>query len=43
MAAFAEGQLDDYFRAFAPDATFVFHTTAQRIESVAEYRRVRAR
>ncbi|MFF3561814.1 YybH family protein [Streptomyces sp. NPDC002574] len=43
VAAFAEGRLDDYFRAFAPDATFVFHTTAQRIESVAEYRRVWAR
>ncbi|MDH6217882.1 nuclear transport factor 2 family protein [Streptomyces pseudovenezuelae] len=43
VAAFATGRLDDYFQAFAPDATFVFHTTAQRIESVAEYRRVWAR
>ena len=38
VAAFAEGRLDDYFGAFAPDATFVFHTTAQRIGSTAEYR-----
>ncbi|MGW3290824.1 YybH family protein [Streptomyces sp. NPDC001002] len=43
VAAFATGRLDDYFRACAPDATFVFHSTAQRIESVAEYRRVWAR
>lgn len=38
VAAFAEGRLDDYFGAFAPDATFVFHTTAQRLGSTAEYR-----
>ncbi|MEU4170262.1 nuclear transport factor 2 family protein [Streptomyces sp. NPDC026665] len=38
VAAFAEGRLDDYFGAFAPDATFVFHTTPQRLESTAEYR-----
>ncbi|MFG2960201.1 nuclear transport factor 2 family protein [Streptomyces sp. NPDC048291] len=43
VAAFAEERLDDYFSAFAPDATFVFHTTDRRIESVAEYRRVWAR
>ncbi|MER6267773.1 nuclear transport factor 2 family protein [Streptomyces sp900105755] len=43
VAAFAEERLDDYFAAFAADATFVFHTTDRRIESVAEYRRVRAR
>ncbi|MER5794228.1 nuclear transport factor 2 family protein [Streptomyces sp. NPDC001980] len=43
VAAFAEERLDDYFCAFAPDATFVFHTTDRRIESVAEYRRVWAR
>ena len=43
VAAFAEERLIDYFRAFAPDATFVFHTTERRIESVAEYRRVWAR
>ncbi|WP_326783693.1 MULTISPECIES: YybH family protein [unclassified Streptomyces] len=38
VAAFAEGRLDDYFGAFAPDATFVFHTTPQRLGSTAEYR-----
>ncbi|MEV6192934.1 nuclear transport factor 2 family protein [Streptomyces sp. NPDC051920] len=38
VAAFAEGRLDDYFGVFAPDATFVFHTTPQRLESTAEYR-----
>ncbi|MFF4899722.1 nuclear transport factor 2 family protein [Streptomyces sp. NPDC001068] len=42
VAAYAEGRLDDYFDAFAPDATFVFHTAERRIESVAEYRRVMA-
>ncbi len=40
VAAFAEGRLDDYFAAFAPDATFVFHTTPGRIESTAEYRQL---
>ncbi|MER5278219.1 nuclear transport factor 2 family protein [Streptomyces sp. NPDC002809] len=38
VAAFAEGRLDDYFGAFAPDATFVFHSTPQRLGSTAEYR-----
>lgn len=38
VAAFAEGRLDDYFGAFAPDATFVFHTTPGRIASTDEYR-----
>jgi len=38
VAAFAEGRLDDYFGAFAPDASFVFHTTPQRLDSTAEYR-----
>ncbi|MFE2582479.1 YybH family protein [Streptomyces sp. NPDC059378] len=38
VAAFAEGRLDDYFGAFAPDATFVFHTTPLRLSSTAEYR-----
>ncbi|MFJ8504829.1 nuclear transport factor 2 family protein [Streptomyces avermitilis] len=38
VAAFAEGRLDDYFGSFAPDATFVFHTTPQRLGSTAEYR-----
>ncbi|MBU3865657.1 nuclear transport factor 2 family protein [Streptomyces sp. 4503] len=38
VAAFGEGRLDDYFAAFAPDATFVFHTTSERLNSTAEYR-----
>ncbi|WP_406463075.1 nuclear transport factor 2 family protein [Streptomyces sp. NBC_01622] len=38
VAAFAEGRIDDYFGAFAPDASFVFHTTPQRLGSTAEYR-----
>ncbi|WP_377268960.1 YybH family protein [Peterkaempfera sp. SMS 1(5)a] len=38
VAAFAEGRLDDYFAAFAPDAVFVFHTTGHRLASTAEYR-----
>ncbi|MEV6018503.1 MULTISPECIES: nuclear transport factor 2 family protein [unclassified Streptomyces] len=38
VAAFAEGRLDDYFGAFAPEATFVFHTTPKRLGSTAEYR-----
>ncbi|MFF3501565.1 YybH family protein [Streptomyces sp. NPDC003247] len=38
VAAFAEGRLDDYFAAFDPDATFVFHTTPERIASTADYR-----
>lgn len=38
VAAFGEGRVDDYFAAFAPDATFVFHTTPGRIASTADYR-----
>ncbi|MBI0376369.1 nuclear transport factor 2 family protein [Streptomyces albiflaviniger] len=38
VAAFGEGRLDDYFAAFAPDATFVFHTTSERLGSTADYR-----
>ncbi|MBV6703322.1 nuclear transport factor 2 family protein [Kitasatospora aureofaciens] len=40
VAAFADGRLDDYFAAFAADATFLFHTTPQRLTSVEEYRRL---
>ena len=43
VAAFGEGRLDDYFGCFAPDATFVFHTTPERLDSVDEYRRLWAR
>ncbi|MFH8735402.1 MULTISPECIES: YybH family protein [unclassified Streptomyces] len=38
VSAFGEGRLDDYFGAFTPDATFVFHTTAERVASTADYR-----
>jgi ketosteroid isomerase-like protein len=38
VAAFGEGRVEDYFAAFAPEATFVFHTTPGRIGSTAEYR-----
>lgn len=38
VRAFGEGRLDDYFRCFAPDATFVFHTTPERLTSRDEYR-----
>ncbi len=38
VAAFGEGRMDEYFSAFHPDCTFVFHTTDRRLESVAEYR-----
>lgn len=43
VAAFGEGRLDDYFECFAPDATFVFHTTPVRLMSVDEYRQLWAR
>jgi ketosteroid isomerase-like protein len=38
VAAFSEGRVDDYFACFAEDATFVFHTTAERLESREAYR-----
>jgi len=38
IAAFAAGRVDDYFDSFAPDASFVFHTTPKRLESTEEYR-----
>lgn len=43
VAAFAEGRLEDYFGCFAPDATFVFYTTPERLMSVDEYRTLWAR
>jgi uncharacterized protein (TIGR02246 family) len=43
VAAFDEGRLEDYFDCFAPDATFVFHTTPVRLMSVDEYRALWAR
>lgn len=38
VAAFGGGRLDDYFGCFSPDATFVFHTTPERLPSVDAYR-----
>ena len=38
--AFGNGRLDEYFGCFAPDATFVFYTTPERLTSVDAYRAV---
>jgi ketosteroid isomerase-like protein len=38
VAAFAEGRVEDYFACFASDATFVFHTTPERLDSRDAYR-----
>ena len=38
VSAFGDGRLDDYFGSFAPDTTFVFYTSPERLMSVAEYR-----
>lgn len=35
--AFAATDTDRYFAAFSPDATFVFHTEPQRLDSRGEY------
>jgi ketosteroid isomerase-like protein len=43
VAAFGEGRLEDYFDCFAPDATFIFHTTPTRLMSVDRYRALWAR
>jgi ketosteroid isomerase-like protein len=40
VAAFGSGRLDDYFACFASDASFVFHSTPERLESVDSYRRL---
>jgi ketosteroid isomerase-like protein len=37
VAAFGRHDRSGYFALFAPEATFVFHTTPRRIESRAEY------
>jgi ketosteroid isomerase-like protein len=36
--AFAAADFDTYFRCFAEDATFLFHTEPSRIESLEDYR-----
>jgi ketosteroid isomerase-like protein len=43
VAAFGDGRVEDYFACFDPGATFVFHTTPQRLESLADYRATWAR
>jgi ketosteroid isomerase-like protein len=40
IAAFGHHDVDNYFAAFSPDASFIFHTHPQRLESVKEYRDV---
>jgi uncharacterized protein (TIGR02246 family) len=40
VAAFGSGRLDDYFACFSDDATFLFHNTPERLESVDAYRRL---
>lgn len=37
VAAFAAHDRDAYFASFAPDSTFVFHTSPNRFASRAEY------
>jgi SnoaL-like domain len=41
VQAFGRHDTAAYFGCFAPDATFIFHTTAGRLASRAEYRRLR--
>jgi uncharacterized protein (TIGR02246 family) len=38
VAAFGSGRLDDYFACFTDDASFLFHNTSERLESVHAYR-----
>jgi uncharacterized protein (TIGR02246 family) len=40
VAAFGSGQLDNYFACFTDDASFILHTTPERLESMADYRRL---
>jgi uncharacterized protein (TIGR02246 family) len=40
VAAFGSGRLDDYFACFTDDATFIFHSTPERLESADAYRRL---
>jgi ketosteroid isomerase-like protein len=40
VAAFGRHDTAAYFGCFAPDATFVFYTTAERLGSRAEYERL---
>jgi len=38
VAAYGAHRTDDYFKAFHPEATFVFHTSPERLESRAAFR-----
>ncbi|MGK2963447.1 MAG: YybH family protein [Gemmatimonadaceae bacterium] len=38
VAAFGRNDTKAYFSRFVPEATFVFHTTARRLENLEEYR-----
>jgi ketosteroid isomerase-like protein len=38
VADFGAGRVDEYFAGLAPDATFVFHTSPERLESRDAYR-----
>jgi uncharacterized protein (TIGR02246 family) len=38
VSAFGDGRVDDYFSYFHPDCSFVFYSTEDRLNSVAEYR-----
>jgi ketosteroid isomerase-like protein len=40
VEAFGRHDVRAYFAAFAPDATFVFHTTASRLDSREDYERL---
>jgi ketosteroid isomerase-like protein len=40
IRAFGEHDTDGYFGCFAPDATFIFYTTAGRLDSRDQYRRL---
>jgi ketosteroid isomerase-like protein len=37
ISDFGHNRVDEYFTHFAPDATFIFHTSPVRLESRAEY------
>ncbi len=40
IAAFGHHDVEQYFAAFSPDASFMFYTYPERLESVQEYRDV---
>jgi ketosteroid isomerase-like protein len=38
VAAYGAHRTDDYFKAFHPEATFIFHSSPERLGSRAEFR-----